>query len=123
MNSVKMLFPLVVFISAQAADWPRFRGPEQNGISPETGLNAKALEGGAKVVWKGNVGTGFASITVANGRVYTMGNTATGDAVDQVWCLDASTGKEIWKHSYAEELKANLYEGGPNATPTVDGGR
>lgn len=121
------LFPSLVIacavFSTQAADWPRFRGPNQDGISKETGLDAKALEGGAKLLWKTNVGTGFSSITVANGRVYSMGNTAGGEASDMVWCLDAATGKEIWKHTYPEELKPNLYEGGPNATPTADGDR
>lgn len=123
MNASKTISLSVVIaavVSAQAADWPRFRGPDQNGISKETGLNAKALEGGGKILWKTNIGTGFSSITVANGRVYTMGNASASDLVS---CLDAGTGKEIWKHSYAEELKPNLYEGGPNATPTVDGDR
>ena len=110
----------VGLLSAHAADWPRFRGPDQNGISKETGLNTKALEGGAKIAWKANVGTGFTSITIANGRAYTMGNA---DATDTVRCLDANTGAEIWKHSYAEKLDPNLYEGGPNATPTVGGDR
>lgn len=103
-----------------AADWPRFRGPDQSGIVTNAGLNPRALEGGARILWRTNVGTGFSSIVVAQGRVYTMGNT---DARDTVWCLDANTGREIWKHSYPEELRPNLYEGGPNATPTVDGGR
>jgi len=114
------IIALATSLSTFAADWPRFRGPDQNGISKETGLNPKALEGGAKTLWKASVGTGFSSITIANGRVFTMGNA---DATDTVWGLDAGTGKEIWKHSYAEELKPNLYEGGPNATPTVDGDR
>ena len=107
-------------LSAHAADWPRFRGPDQNGISKEAGLNSKALEGGAKILWKASLGTGFTSITIANGRAYSMGNA---NATDTIWCLDANTGKEIWKHSYAEALDPNLYEGGPNATPTVDGDR
>lgn len=121
MNVSKILPSLVLFaavFTVRAADWPRFRGPDQNGVSQETGLNAKALEGGAKIAWRTSVGTGFASITVANGRVYTMGNT---DAKDIVMCLDAKTGAEIWRYSYAEELKPNLYEGGPNATPTIEG--
>lgn len=123
MNHARFLpaiIALTISLPTFAADWPRFRGPDQNSISAEKGLNPKALEGGAKTLWKTNVGTGFSSITIANGRAYTMGNAA---ATDTVWCLDATTGKEIWKHSYAEELKPNLYEGGPSATPTVDGDR
>jgi len=96
-----------------------FRGPEQNGISGES-VNAKLIASGVTPVWKAAVGTGFSSIAIAGGRVYTMGNE---DARDTVWCLDAKSGDEIWKHSYPEELKPNLYEGGPNATPTVNGGR
>ena len=122
MNASKHFFALFIgltAISARAADWPCFRGPDQDGISKETGLNAKAIENGAKIVWQAGVGTGFASISIADGRAYTMGNDS---AKDTVWCFDADTGKELWKHSYAEELKDNLYEGGPNATPTVAGG-
>lgn len=116
---------LIVVASATfAADWPRFRGPDQSGLVTGAGLNPKALEGGGKILWRANVGTGFSSIVVAGGRAYTMGNQKQdGVDTDFVWCLDAATGKEIWKHSYPEELKPNLYEGGPNATPTVDGGR
>ena len=40
---------------------------------------------------------------------------------DQVIALDDVTGNELWRHSYSEKLTANLYDGGPNATPTVDG--
>ncbi len=118
-----LLVTITAVASAHAADSPRFRGPDQNGISKETGLNPKSLAGGAKILWKANVGTGFASISVANGRAFTMGNSGGSNATDTVWCLDANTGKEIWKHSYAEGLDPNLYEGGPNATPTVDGDR
>ncbi|MEY4386828.1 MAG: Quinohemoprotein alcohol dehydrogenase precursor [Verrucomicrobiota bacterium] len=122
MRTTKVFFAstLLVTIATHAADWPRFRGPNQDGVSKETGLNAKAVEGGAKIAWKTSVGTGFASITIANGRAYTMGNA---EAKDTIWCLDVNTGKEIWKFTYDEELKPNLYEGGPNATPTVDGDR
>ncbi len=110
---------LSISSALNAADWPMYRGPNLNGISNET-IPDDALKGGAKIVWKGNVSTGFAGIAVADGRIYTMGNR---NDSDYVLCYDAMTGEEIWRLRYREDLKPNLYEGGPNATPTVQEGR
>jgi len=104
----------------QVFDWPNWRGPDHNGISKETAWGAKWPEGGPKVLWKASVGTGFSSISVSDGRVYTMGNN---DNVDTVWCFDAETGKQLWKHSYSCPKAPRNYEGGPSATPTVDAGK
>ena len=104
---------------ANAADWPNWRGPDHNGISSETGWLTAWPEAGPKVLWKAEVGTGFASISVSNGRAYTMGNTKN---TDVLYCLDAETGAEIWKKSYPCRLFAESHEGGPCATPTVEGG-
>src|SRR5439155_24448445 len=38
-------------------------------------------------------------------------------------CLDARTGREIWRHTYDSPLGPQYYEGGPGSTPTVDGDR
>jgi outer membrane protein assembly factor BamB len=40
---------------------------------------------------------------------------------ETVYCLDAQSGKSIWKHSYPAPLVDYLHEGGPCSTPTVDG--
>jgi outer membrane protein assembly factor BamB len=95
--------------------WPQFRGPAHDGISPEKLTFAET----PKQVWKAALGTGFTSIAVANGLVYSSGN--AGDQ-DSVQCLDAATGKPVWKYSYPARLEPKMYEGGPNATPTVAGG-
>jgi outer membrane protein assembly factor BamB len=105
---------------AMSADWPRWRGPDGNGISKETGWTTKWPAEGPKRWWTAKVGIGFASFSVSNGRVYTTGNT---DNTDTIFCFDAMTGKELWKHSYPEKLDAKYYEGGTSATPTVDGDR
>jgi outer membrane protein assembly factor BamB len=105
---------------AFAADWPCWRGPVRNGVSAETGANWSWPAAGPKVLWKESVGKGFSSFAVVAGRAYTMGN--HGD-VDSVFCLDAATGKELWKHSYPCKLDPLAYEGGPSATPAVDGDR
>jgi outer membrane protein assembly factor BamB len=99
-------------------DWPNWRGPDHNGVSKETGWLSTWPAEGPKQLWKTSVGAGFSSIVVANGRAYTMGNR---DNTDIVYALDAESGRVLWRHSYPADLEAYLYEGGPNATPTVEG--
>ena len=102
------------------ADWLHYRGPTMNGLSPEKGWKAEFPAGGPKKVWKVELGTGTASVTVAGNRVYSMGNL---NGADVIQCLDARTGAKVWQHQYALDLDPNLFEGGPRATPTLDGGR
>lgn len=106
--------------NAAADDWPHWRGPRGTGIADETGWLDHWPDAGPAIAWKAEVGTGFSSVVVAEGRAYTMGNA---DDIDTVYCLDASTGATIWKHSYDAPLDPNLFEGGPTATPTVAGNR
>ena len=101
--------------TASAGDWPHWRGPDNIGISPET-IQLQWPERGPKALWTASVGTGMSSISVSQGRAYTMGNT---NGEDTVWCLDAKTGREVWKHSYSAKLDPQYYDGGPGSTPTV----
>ncbi|HEU0011987.1 MAG TPA: PQQ-binding-like beta-propeller repeat protein [Verrucomicrobiae bacterium] len=98
-------------------DWPRWRGPDCNGISKETGWSTRWPSAGPRQLWKTQIGLGFSSFVVAENRVYTMGHR---NGQDVVWCLDTNTAREIWKHRYTADLDARLYEGGPNSTPTLD---
>jgi outer membrane protein assembly factor BamB len=107
-------------LDGDAADWYRWRGPDLNGISRETGWSTNWPAAGPQQLWRAQVGIGFTSITVADGRAYTMGNRKDRDTV---YCFDAATGREIWKHTYDCKLDPKYYEGGPGGTPTVDGNR
>ncbi|MBN2316044.1 MAG: PQQ-binding-like beta-propeller repeat protein [Sedimentisphaerales bacterium] len=104
--------------TVEAADWPNYRGPNYDGISSESGLSTNWPAGGPKKLWGLSIGAGFATMSVSNGRVYAMGNI---DDHDILYCLDADTGKEIWKTSYPCPLLNKNHEGGPCATPTVEG--
>ena len=115
-----LLLPAVLATAVPAEDWPQWRGPDRNGISKETNWQHEWPADGPPVLWKTDVGTGFASFSVAQGRVYTTG---FADEKDTVFCFDAATGKEIWKHSYPSELGDKYYEGGTSATPTVTAGK
>src|SRR4051794_31076955 len=86
------LLPLILsFISncLIAADWPQWRGPDRNGVSPETGL-LKTWESPPPVIWRADqIGDGYSSLAVAEGRVFTLGRHGS-----DVHCvaLDLATG-------------------------------
>lgn len=104
--------------AACAADWYRFRGPDLNGISKETGWQVNWPADGPKQLWKASIGTGFSSLAVSKGHVYAMGNK---DDKDTVYCFAANSGAVVWKHTYDCPLDPKYYEGGSSSTPTVDG--
>ncbi len=108
------------FSALAAADWPNWRGPDSNGISKETGWDPAAVVA-HKVLWEANVGAGYSTVAVANEKVYTTGN--FNKDTDAVTCLDASSGKTLWKHEYPEQLAPKYYSGGCSATPTVHDGK
>ncbi len=103
------------------ADWPHWRGPDYNGISSETDWDARGLSDSTRPVWTASVGIGFSAVSVADGKAVTMGN--VDKTTDVVFCFDAESGRAIWTYRYEEPLTPNLYEGGPNATPTIHEGR
>ncbi len=119
----RMLIAAVVLAAAASLfaqdgkSWPMYRGAIQDGASREAGWTANWPAEGPKVLWKTNVGLGFSAVSIANGKLYTMGGR---DNKDTVWCLDAATGAEIWKFTYDCKDEANP---GPRATPTIDGSR
>lgn len=112
------MFAFMCAASTHAADWPRYHGPDNNGISKETGLLKSWPEGGPKILWQKPLGIGYSSISVARGRVYTMYQ----DAQKQyVACFDEKTGNELWKAPTGPIFDAYDNHDGPRCTPTVDG--
>ena len=108
--------PLCPAALAQDHTWPQWDGPELAGISSET---AWASEGAAEDLWRVDVGLGYSTISVAGGRVYTMGYDAEA-GMDSVWCLDALTGETVWRHRYYAEIWKLAHEGGTVNTPSID---
>ena len=111
------------FANASAADWPRFRGPDLNGVSRETGWSYTWSAEGPKVAWRAKLGIGFSTVVVSGGKLITTGHDGRAKGQDTLWCLDATTGQELWKHSYAAPLGNKYFEGGTTGTPTIDGDR
>lgn len=118
MKRPTLALALIVLVTscAAAADWPQFRGPERDGISPETGLLKAWPSGGPKPVMKATgLGEGYASVAVVGDRLYTAGGLA-GKAT--VFALDTE-GKVLWKKAVGDTGGGGY--GGPRSTPTVVG--
>lgn len=119
---ISMIFAIATGATAslEAADWPQFLGANRDGISNETEWRSDWNSREPAISWKAPVGVGSASVAVAGGKLYTTGNL---DGNDTVFCLDATTGKEIWTERVAVEFEKRSFDGGTAATPAVDGNR
>jgi outer membrane protein assembly factor BamB len=107
--------------SGNAEDWAQWRGPRRDGISSETGLLAKWPEDGPKLVWQvKDLGNGYSTPSVADGRVYLLRNKDIDN--EEVIALSATDGKLIWSTRIGS-VGANRGPQYPAArsTPTIDG--
>jgi outer membrane protein assembly factor BamB len=107
-----------------ADDWPQWGGPQRDLEWRESGIVESLPAVDAKTgmlprVWTAKIGSGYTGPAVANGRVFVTDRVADKN-LERVWCFDAETGKEIWKHEYEARYSIS-YPLGPRATPTVDG--
>lgn len=112
---------------AEAADWPIWRGPNRDGICTETGLLKSWPEGGPKLLWEiSGLGTGFSDVTIANSRLYTMGDRSIGregkqdkgsEKAQYIIGYDLKTQNELWAAKIGPP-----HDDGPRCTPTYDDG-
>jgi outer membrane protein assembly factor BamB len=102
-----------------AADgWLSWRGPAQNGNSPEknlpTTLDAK------NTVWTADF-PGMSTPVIANGKLYVMGYLGHGPDLDEgISCFDAETGKLLWQHLYGDFLSDTIYVRYATSSPAID---
>ena len=132
----KIAFLILASVSGLLADdWSQWLGDERDGIWREAGVRKDLPEAGAKVLWRAPVSLGYAGPAVAKGKVYVPDFLITDGAFDgssqggqprkgleRILCLDAETGKPLWKHEYEVTYMVS-YPGGPRVTPTVAEGR
>ena len=105
-----------------AADWPQWRGPHRTGISAETGLLKQWPKDGPKLLWQiADAGDGYATPSVAGGRLYLLGN--RGMENEFVQALAVQDGKTVWSTRLGNVGNPNQEPPYPMArsTPTVDG--
>src|SRR5438132_5150633 len=111
----------VFFQSVQAADWPQWRGPQRNGISPEAGLLKEWPKNGPKLLWRiDEIDYGYSTLAIVGNVIYLLSNKGMED--ESARALAVQDGKQVWS--------TRLGKVGPNkgpqfpaarSTPTVKG--
>jgi outer membrane protein assembly factor BamB len=112
-------------------------GPKRDNVWREDGILEKFPQGGPKVVWRTPISGGYAGPAVSDGKVYVMDKVLAKGAsnpddpfntkekinsTERVLCLDAKTGKPLWKHEYDCPYQIS-FPAGPRCTPLVSGGK
>ncbi len=99
-------------------EWSQWRGPDRNGISPDTGLLKQWPAGGPPLAWKvTGLGAGFSSVSQHGDRLFTMGD--VGDSCC-ILALNAADGKIVWSAKVGKTGGGGGYPG-PRCTPAPDG--
>lgn len=99
-------------------DGTNWRGPESNGIYPETGLMDKWPADGPEILWHFNgLGEGYSSPVFAGDKIYLTGMEGT---TGYLYCL-SKEGKLLWKKTYGPEWSENYP--GSRTSPKIVGGK
>lgn len=111
----------VVFLvsSVSGENWPRFRGPNGQGISEAKGIPTKWSE--RDYDWKVTLaGRGHASPVVWEGKIFVTCADATSRR-GVLLCLKSDDGQELWRHEQdLTKYPLNRLNSYASATPAVD---
>lgn len=102
-----------------AADWPAWRGPNADGIAPDTGINKDWKARPPQKLWQVPLtDDSYSGPSVADGKVFILDH--QGDQ-DIVRALDFATGDEVWRFTYQDLPKPN--QGTTRSTPVFSEGK
>src|SRR5262245_61702859 len=106
---------------AAAQDWPQWRGANRDAratgfIAPKTWPKELTKK------WSVDVGDGVATPSLVGNKLFVF---AMKDGKETIYCLDATTGKELWQDGYKMSGATGGAAGfaGPRASPTVVDGK
>jgi outer membrane protein assembly factor BamB len=126
MKKNNLIFSMLIIILISCSnlfsqDWPQFRGIGRD--SKVTGFKLpKSWPAELKQVWKVNVGFGDATPVLSGKRIYLAVRQNTDEVI---LCLDAESGKEIWKSAYTAPAVTGpaTSHPGPRSTPAIADGK
>ena len=111
----------VAAVAVKAQEWTQWRGPARDGSVSGKNVPAAWPES-LKRSWRVEIGEGYSSPVVADGRVFVHGRR---DPEEIVTGINLADGKVLWQQKYQATFKKNQYAvemaKGPHATPLVVG--
>ncbi len=122
-TSMTFIFFVLAFSMVSAseggADWPQFRGNNHDSKALQTDIFQEGY--GLKVAWKKPLGSGYSSVSIADGHAVTMFSDST---FDYVVSLDATTGAEKWRTKIdSTYIGHDGSHNGPISTPLINDGK
>src|ERR1044072_1549428 len=117
----KLLAIIVVACTGALAaqDWPQILGPNRNGIYTGPPIVPSFPRTGAPLLWKRDVGAGFAGPAVVGDRLILFHRVNNKETVE---AMDALTGKTIWTFGYPPAYRDDFgFDEGPRAIPVISG--
>jgi outer membrane protein assembly factor BamB len=102
------------------ADWPQFLGPTRDGVYTGNDIAASFPASGPQILWKKDIGEGFAAPVVAQGKVILFHRVSGREIIE---ALDAATGKNVWSYEYPTSYRDDFgFDEGPRSAPVVSNG-
>lgn len=100
-----------------AGEWPQILGPDRNGIARGETLLAEWPDDGPEVKWTCDLGSGYAGVAVADGKVIAFHRKNDEEIVE---ALDAKSGKSLWQTSFEANYRGGIDSNtGPRCVPLV----
>ena len=122
MNALRIvvagLIAAVAVLSAPAADWTQFRGPNGTAVSEESQLPVKWGKD-RNIRWKAELpGRGLSGVVVAGGRAFVTACDGPDQKRLHVLCFDTKTGTKLWQRSILATGGTNCHIKTSMAAPT-----
>ena len=93
---LKIFACVTVFSSVLfGSDWSAYLGPLRNGVSQDKNLLSSFPNEGPEILWRASMGVGWSAPVISDDLLYITSYEDNNKEV--VLCLNAITGKEIWK--------------------------
>ena len=103
-----------------ASDWPQILGPNRNGAVEEV-LHQTWGKNGPAVLWKSEVGNGFAGVAVVDDRAIAF---VREEDAEIVRCCSVTTGKVIWESGSPCSYQGGVSgDKGPRCVPLISDDR